>query len=331
MQAVIFFSCFLCVLYVSAANLHAQAADPLKQFEPFIGAWVAEGELPGVGKYAAERAYRWTLDGKFIEMEQHTRAGEFRSVVRAILGWHPGEKKILAWGFADDGTISLTECDCDSGETFQFAGRLIGGADPGPVRGSFRRIAPDAFVETIEAQRDGAWQPHGRFEFRRRPAPAVPAPLSTRDPVEALRPLEPLVGVWTQTSTFSGGIRYTVEFEFRWVLGGKFLLSEYRVLGTENAGLHALSFTGYNAEAGRLMQYGFSADGTLIAARVSVSGSEPVVVFEGDMVGRQRRTLRTTWRRHDADTLASLTEFQHLGIFQPAGNATLRRKIEVRD
>lgn len=318
----------LCVLCASVA--HAQAppsvsANPLKPLESFVGGtWVAEGELPGMGKYVAERTYRRTLEGKFIEFEQVTKIGTYRSAVKAILAWHPDKRKVVAYGFADDGTISITECDCTSTDTFAFQGRLIGGIDPGPVRGQFRRTGPDTLLETIEAERNGAWQPHGGFEFKRKPSPMTAA-ASASAPAAALKPLARLVGTWVQQEQYSG-VRYTIELEFRWVLGGQFLMSEYRILSKEKSGLHALSFIGYDTEQKRLVQYGFSADGTILAARVSAAEGTPEMVFEGDMVGGTRRTLRITYRRPDDDTLTAVTEFQQQGMFQPAGNTTMRRQ-----
>jgi hypothetical protein len=316
---------FLCVLCVSAVNLHAQGADPLKPFDFFVGGtWVAEGEFSGLGRYTAERTYRKILDGKFIEMEQVTKIGAQQSVVRGISGWHPERKAIVTWAFADDGSIAITECDCASAESFTFTGRLIGGMSAGPVRGNSRRTGPDSFVETVEAERNGAWLSHGQFEFKRRAAPMA-AVNSSSTPVEALQPLARMVGLWVEEVRLTNA-RYTAEFEARWALGGKFLVSESRMLGTANAGLRALAFTGYDTDQKQLVQYSFSSDGSIFIARVSASNGVPEMVFDGDVIGPRPRTLRITYRRRDENTLTSNTELQYLGIYQPADNSVLRRK-----
>ena len=318
---------FLCVLCVSAVGVQAQRAadDPLKPFDFFVGGtWVAEGEFPGMGRYTAERTYRKILDGKFIEMEQVTKIGAYQSIVRGVSAWHPDKKKIVTWGFADDGSIAISECECASADRSTFEGRLIGGMDPGPVRGNSRRTGPDSFVEIIEAERNGAWQSHGQFEFKRKPGPMA-AVNSSGAPAEALLPLERMVGLWVENVRYTNA-RYTVELEFRWALGGKFLVSESRMLGTANAGQRTLTFIGYDAEQKHLVGYSFNADGGIFVARISASADTPEMVFQGDVIGPRPRTLRITYRRRDEDTLTSTTEHQYQGIFQPADNATLRRK-----
>jgi hypothetical protein len=320
--------CLLCGLCGESLNAQAPpASGSLQVLEPFIGTWVAEGEFPGVGKFVAERTYRRTMEDRFIEFEQVLKAGEFQSTVKAILGWHPGKKRISAWGFADDGAISLTECDCAAADAFTFQGHLVGGRNPGFVRGHFKWTGADSFTEVIEVERNGVWQKHGQFEFTRGTA-TLGAPFSSAPSAawaERLQALEPLVGTWTQTTTYTGGASYTIEMEFRWVLKGQFLMSEYRVLGTENAGVHAVSFLGYNAEEKRIVQYGFSADGTVGTFVFSAVGA-PELVFEGEMLGGARRSLRVRYRLRDEDTLSAITEFHQRGIFQPMRNSTMRRK-----
>jgi hypothetical protein len=323
----------LCVLCGSSLSLRAQAppaGGSLQALEPFIGGtWVAEGEIPGLGKYVAARTYRRALKDTFIEFEQVLKAGESQSTVKAILGWHPGKKRVVAWGFADDGTISMTECDCAAADAFTFQGRLIGGRNPGPVRGHFRWTGADSFTEVVEVERNGGWQKHGQFEFKRGYASSSAPPAAA--PAESLKALEPLVGTWTQTTTYTNGTSYTVELEFRWILGGRFLMSEYSVLGTENAGVHAVSFIGYDEEEKRIVQYGFSADGAVGTFHFSAAGA-PELVFEGEMLGGQRRSLRIRYQRRDEDTLSAITEFHQRGIFQPMTNSTMRRKkAEDRD
>lgn len=317
--------CVLCVLCASVANLHAQAADPLKPFDFFVGGtWVAEGEFPGMGRYTAERTYRRILDGKFVEMEQVTKIAAYQSVVRGVSGWHPEKKRIVTWGFVDDGSIAISEWESASAGAFTFEGRLIRGTDARPVRGSSGRTSPDSFVEAIEAERNGAWQSQGKFEFKRKAAPMA-AVNSSGTPTEALQPIERMVGLWEENVRYTNA-RYTAEFEVRWALGGKFLIGESRMLGTANAGLRALSFIGFDAERKQVVEYSFSSDGGIFVARVSASSDVPEMVFQGDMIGPRPRTLRITYRRRDEDTLTSTTEHQYQGIFQPADNTTLRRK-----
>ena len=97
----------LCTLCASAVNASAQqravTENPLQPFAWPIGRpWVAEGEIPGAGKYTAQRTYRWTLEGRFIEMEQVMRVGGAQSIVVGIIGWDAGKSKVAAWGFADE-------------------------------------------------------------------------------------------------------------------------------------------------------------------------------------------------------------------------------------
>lgn len=317
---------FLCVLCASVANLHAQAADPLKAFDSFIGGtWVAEGEFPGIGRYTAARTYRKILDGKFIEMEQVMHVGSAQASTVGIIGWDAGKHKIAAWGFSDDGSLALTECSLTSPDEFVFEGRLVGGVAPGLARGTFRRTGPDQFAEMVHVKKDGEWQPRFQFAFSSRAKPSPSDSTTNATPAPELRPLERMVGLWIEEVRLTNA-RYTAEFEARWALGGKFLVSELRMLGTANAGLRSLSFTSYHAEQKRLVQYSFNSDGGILVARVTASSEVPEMVFEGDLVGPRPRTLRLTYRRRDEDTLTSNTEVQYLGIFQPADNSTWRRK-----
>jgi hypothetical protein len=73
------------------------------------------------------------------------------------------------------------------------------------------------------------------------------------------------------------------------------------------------------------VQYGFNVDGSVSVWQITASDDVPEMVFQGDLIGSQRRTLRVTYRRPDEDTLTSTTEFQYQGIFQPADNVTMRR------
>lgn len=315
---------FLCALCASVANLHAQGADPLKPFDYFVGTWVAEGEFPGAGHYTAERTYRKILDGKFIRMDQVIRIGNTQAATVGIIGWDAEKGKVGAWGFSDDGSLAPTECSMPSSDEFVFEGRLAGGAAPGPVRGTFRATGPDAFTETVHVNKNGEWQAQFQFAFKRKAAPLV-AVNSSSEPVEALKPLERMVGLWTEEVRLTNA-RYTAEFDVRWALGGWFLASESRMLGTANAGLRSLAFTGYDAEQKRLVQYSFNSDGSIFIARVTASSDVPEMVFQGDVIGPRPRTLRITYRRRDENTLTSNTELQYLGIYQPADNSVLRKK-----
>jgi len=304
------------------AHVSSARQDPLQALAYLLdGAWTASGEIPGFGKYETVRTYERTLGARFIDFHQTSRVGDNTLEVRGIVGLHPETKKVTAWGFSSDGAIAITQCECKSAEEFVFEGRLVGSPQAGPVRGTFRRTAEDRFVETVERQVEGKWRVTFELVFRRADASITEVRATSLD--AGVRALAPLEGRW-EASGESGGRHYTTEYDFRWAVGGKFLISEYRVKQGGPAELHAVSFIGYHPDEG-LMQYGFSADGPVFTAKIKPD-AEGRVVFEGEMLaGSQRRRMRISYRRLSDNELETSTEMWRSGAYQSMGTGVMKR------
>ena len=322
----------LCALCVSAMDVSAQAA-PQTSLQTFAwqigGTWVAEGEFAGLGKYTAQRSYRWVLEGRFIEMQQVLRTGGAQSVTVGIIGWDMARGHVAGWGFSDDGSMALTECSITSPGDFVFEGRLVGGAHPGPVHGVFHRTGPDGFTETVHAKSGNEWQPLFQFAFSRKQAPLEPATDTNGMPAPELRLLQPLVGAWEQVSEFTN-TRITTEVRFHWTLHGRILRVDEIARAQHKKSVREtqqmVSFFGYDAERKSIVGYRFEADGLVCSSRVtSAEGARPIVM-EGEQAGRQQRVVRNSYRAEDDGSLLITTEFQQQGIFQVAANMTLHRK-----
>jgi len=302
----------------------AQAAEsPLKPFEWLIdGTWYTEGEYPGLGKSRGMRTYRYTLGGRFIEMQQEVLiqppgGGAQRMAVTAILGRNPGTRRLQQWGFARDGSISTAEWDVVAPPAMRFEGRVVN-SSPWRLRGILSRDAADEFVETLEVYNDGGWRPHSESRFARKGVPPPPDGIGAAGPTEDLKLLAPLVGTWGQT--------LDVTLTFRWALNYSFLRSEYvvRRAGDLIPKVRVISMTGFDAQQKRVAQYGFNEDGSVFSASVTAAGD--ALVFEGDMVGDGRRKLRVTYRCSDADTLVTTTETLVEGAWQKLGETTMKRR-----
>jgi hypothetical protein len=85
-----------------------QARKELARFASFIGAvWESEGDVPGAGRYTAERTWTWVLDSAFIRVDQTMRFASGEPISETMyIGWDPIESRMHVWGFASDGSYS---------------------------------------------------------------------------------------------------------------------------------------------------------------------------------------------------------------------------------
>lgn len=154
------------------AGDQATKDSPLKPIDYLIGgAWTAEGELPGVGPYTAERTYQWALGGKFIEQRHVIKFETGESVTKGIIGWDPEKKAIMAWGFGDDGGIATSRGENLTETEIRFEGVRVGGFISGPIRATNKKVNNDEFVETAEMKKGNDWTPMFSFKFTRKKNP----------------------------------------------------------------------------------------------------------------------------------------------------------------
>ena len=159
---------------LSIAQEPAKLSTPaqLKILDSFVGTWRAEGEFPNLGHYVIDRTYQWSLNRKWIEMTNtfHVSNG-YEGTVRGVIGWHPGKESIAAWGFSDDGTLSITECKAEE-NSITCQGDLFGGQNPGQTRSTFRIVSGDEFTEVAETRMPSGWNPMFNFRYLRvKPGP----------------------------------------------------------------------------------------------------------------------------------------------------------------
>ncbi len=143
--------------------------DQLKPLEYLVGGtWTAEGDLPGAGHYTAERTYRWTLDGNFIEQHHVMRFSGGQIETKGIIGWDPEKKAIVAWGFGSDGGVATSRADDATAVEVRFEGQRVGGFNAGPVRATNKKVGDGEFLEVAEAKKGETWTPMFTFRFTRK-------------------------------------------------------------------------------------------------------------------------------------------------------------------
>lgn len=154
----------------TAADERSASDDPLQPLAYLVGGtWTAEGELPGVGHYTAERTYRRILGRRFIEQRHVMTFPDGQMETKGIIGWDSEQQAIVAWGFGNDGGIARTRADIVDDDAVRFTGERVGPFNPGPVRATHRRTGPDQFHEIAESKQGDTWRPMFTFRFSRSP------------------------------------------------------------------------------------------------------------------------------------------------------------------
>ncbi len=163
----------LCLLLLASGALAAggdpEKDHPLGPIEYMVGGtWTAEREIPGLGRYTAERTYRWVLGGKFIEQRHVMKFSKGEIETKGIIGWDPEKKTIAAWGFGDDGGIATSHAQRTTPTEVRFEGVRVGGVNSGPIRAANRKVSDDEFIEAAEAKTGNEWTPMFSFRFTRK-------------------------------------------------------------------------------------------------------------------------------------------------------------------
>lgn len=106
-------TCFVLLvmlLFVGSGDLPAQetSANALDQIAgKFLGIWIGYGVSPEGEKYTSKLSFEWTLDKKFIKMNNFlTTSGPPELFALTIYGWQPVLKNIVFWAFDSNGTIN---------------------------------------------------------------------------------------------------------------------------------------------------------------------------------------------------------------------------------
>jgi len=148
---------------------HGGEEAPLAPFAYLVdGTWTAQGEIPGVGSYSAERTYQWVLGGKFIEQRHVMKFQNGEIETKGIIGWDSEKKTIMAWGFGSDGGIATSSVEHATTSEIRMQGVRVGGFNAGPIRASYQKVSENEFLETAEAKKGGDWTPVFRFRFTRK-------------------------------------------------------------------------------------------------------------------------------------------------------------------
>jgi hypothetical protein len=108
----------------------AAHSDRLEWFEPLIGGvWQAEGEVPGAGRYTADRRYEWALDSTFVAVAQTMRFANGPTIEEhMMIGWDAVDQRIHVWSFASDGSYSDGyEVSGQDPRRWTAEGRTVGG------------------------------------------------------------------------------------------------------------------------------------------------------------------------------------------------------------
>ena len=131
------------------------------------GTWTAKGEIPGFGKYSAERSYRWVLGRKFVEQRHVMRFSETEMATKGIIGWNPEKKAIAAWGFGSDGGFATSHVTAATQNEIQMEGTRVGAYNAGPIRSTLRKVNDDEFLEIAEIRKGDDWVAMFTFRFKR--------------------------------------------------------------------------------------------------------------------------------------------------------------------
>lgn len=139
----------------------------LKELDVFVGHWHCQGQVaaspmgpahPNDTDVRIERA----LDGYWLALELRERkTAENPHPFSGLSQWgyDPGRKLFVERWVDSSGAYSEQTSTGWNGDTFVFAGDMLGGETKMPVRDTFVRKGKDELAHTGEVQIDGKWAP----------------------------------------------------------------------------------------------------------------------------------------------------------------------------
>jgi hypothetical protein len=164
----------LSILIAAALPCTSQAEKPISNHDQLElieylvgGTWKTQGEIPGVGKFTAERTYRWVLAGSFIEQRHVMKFSSGEMETLGMIGWDPEKKAIVAWGFGSDGGVATSRAIAATATEIRFEGVRVGDFNAVPIRAIQRKESDDEFVENAESKQGDAWVPMFTFRITR--------------------------------------------------------------------------------------------------------------------------------------------------------------------
>jgi hypothetical protein len=303
------------------AQAASPAAETLQPLQFLAGTWQAEFASGDI-QFTVTRTYRMELGGKFLRLLEVLRHAGGEMASDTWLGYDPARQAAASWTFAADGSYALFDRVTVSAGSLNGEGRRTGGAQPGPMRCTLRRENNNRFVETC-ASLGGTSPATATLAYTRSAVVPVQHPAASAPAAPALQPLAMLAGQW-RTEGESDGAKYAVDYAIGWTLGGHALRSDYSVTTNGQTELHAVAFMVYDAEAQGLVQFGFSADGSVSTLRIKPAGAG--LLFDGHLTATTRRGLRITYARPSPDTLHATTEMERQGIWRSSGTVALQRR-----
>ncbi len=161
----------LCTLSIAGAAISAfptlavaegSQAEAMKRLEPYVGTWTFEGKLRDGTPSKTERVYAWTMDRRFLKMEDTASAGGKTVTSTSYFGWQPEKGKLGFWLFSSDGSVAegLEVAPTEPG-ALSFEGHMSS-AQSADFRGSAVIQDADHLVNVIEVKVGEKWVSLGR-------------------------------------------------------------------------------------------------------------------------------------------------------------------------
>lgn len=137
---------------------------------------------------------------------------------------------------------------------------------------------------------------------------------------EPLKPLERLIGVWISTGKTRN------ELTFRWILGAKFIGTEFVSRADDKIVWADAGVIGYDPDQKRIVSFLFAADGNISRGAAVETQEKDTWILEGSTTGGKGKEWRTTTRWIDADTLTWTLESKKADAWEKVASSEYKRK-----
>ena len=133
-----------------------------------IGSWAGKGTVYG-RPVTLDREWKLELAGQFLKADMNVKMTNglmFRALVYLKFA---GEGRYAFTWLDEAGTMKSYDALLDR-ESKTLTYHALGHGDDGVPqwqRGTYQILSPDSYVETLDAETNGKWEPVARFEFSR--------------------------------------------------------------------------------------------------------------------------------------------------------------------
>lgn len=164
----------LVLLSVASPTGLAAQDPPVRAFASLVGGiWEAQGDVPALGRFRAERTHEWALDGRYLRIRQTLRLADGRTIhEETLIGWDPVPGHYLLWGFSSDGSRSHGTGEAVDESRFVFTGRTEE-RNAAEWRMTSFLIDESTLSVLLEVRSGGGFQPAMTLAFRKRAEPAT--------------------------------------------------------------------------------------------------------------------------------------------------------------